>query len=268
MHKLFNFPSVNVITIPECLDRIHTLKSQFDEYGVRNINVNTLKRYEPETYLFEGEYVHLLADSHKGVLTSHLISIKKWLQNSTEEYSIFCEDDLSLETVKYWSFDWCTFLSSLPKNWGCVQLVLVKDHNMKNYDLCFRQRNWDDWSTCCFMIKRSFAKKLIDFYYKENIFTLNYRGLDEYKRKTIENNYYWIIPSNENILYSLIEPTYVVPLFVENINFSSSSNLFLDNSNKIHQALGHVESYNETIKWWKSGGLNLNDVKNYPEVFG
>lgn len=268
MHKLFNFPSVNVITIPECMEKSIYLKSQFYDYGVENVNLNIFKKYESGDYIFEGEYMHLSSESNKGVLSSHLISIKRWLENTNEDYAIFCEDDLSLETVKHWSFDWCTFFSALPKNWGCVQLVLVKEYEMTNHDFSFRQRNWDDWSTCCFMMKRSFAKKIIDFYYKKDVFTINYRGVDEYKRKTAPNNISWITPSCENILYSLIEPTYVVPLFVENINFISSTNLFLDKDKQIHQAAGHIDSNLKTIEWWKSGGLNLNDVKNYPEVFG
>lgn len=268
MYKLFNFPTVNVITIPECVDRIELLKNKFNEYGVTNINVNTYKKYEDGDYNFEGEYCNNLTNCHRGVLSSHLLSIKKWIETSNDDHAIFCEDDLSLDTVQYWSFDWSSFFCALPKNWGCIQLVLVKEQMMSDRDLSFRQRDWDDWSSCCFMIKKSFGKKLINAYYQQNIFTLNYRGIDEHKRKTSENGHCWLIPTNENILYSLLEPVYVVPLFVENIDFSTTNNLFTSKENEIHQSLGHVESHLKIIDWWKSCGLNLNVVKNHPEVFG
>lgn len=267
MYKLFNFPSVNVITIPECSERIDYLKSQFYNYNVKNIKINTFKKFEPGDYIFDGEYVNLLVDSHRGIVSSHLISIKNWYNSTNEQYSIFCEDDLSLDTVNFWPFDWSTFFCALPENWGCIQLVLVKENKMTDYDFCFRQRNWDDWSACCYMIKRSFAKKILDFYYKKNIFTLSYRGMDEYKRKN-SNDLSWLVPCTENIIYSLVEPIYTIPLFTENINFKSSTNLFIEPEKQIHQALGHVESNLDVLNWWKLGGINLNDVKNHPEVFG
>ena len=175
MYKLFNFPSVNIITIPESQNRLDKLKNEFYSYGVYNLNINLFKKYKKDDYIITGEYVKNVADFHIGVLTSHLQSIKRWFDETNEEYAIFCEDDLSLETVQYWK---------------CIQLVLVKENGLFEYEKNFQPRNWDHWSTCCFMLKRSYAKKLLNLYYKNKIFTLDYRGIDEYKRKT-SNDVTW-----------------------------------------------------------------------------
>lgn len=265
MYKLFNFPSVNIITIPESQNRLDKLKNEFYSYGIYNLNINLFKKYKKNDYTITGEYAKNVADFHIGVLTSHLQSIKRWYDETNEEYAIFCEDDLSLETVNYWKFDWCTFMSSLPQNWGCLQLVVVKENGLFEHEKNFQVRNWDHWSTCCFMLKRSYAKKLLNLYYKDKIFTLDYRGIDEYKRKT-SNDVTWFYPTCENILYSLIEPVYSVPLFVENVNQSSTINLF--SNEYINQSAGHLLSNQQILDWWKNGGLDLNFVKYYPEVFG
>jgi GR25 family glycosyltransferase involved in LPS biosynthesis len=265
MYKLFNFPSVNVITIPENEDRLNILKDQFYSYNVKNLNVNLFKKYSPGDCIIEGSYVDKTTQHHMGCITSHLKSIKNWYKNTNEEYAIFCEDDLSLETVSYWNFDWCTFFSALPKNWGCIQLVLVKEYDINNFEKTFQKRNWDQWSACCYMITRSYAKKLLDNYYPNQTFILNYSGIDECRRKS--SHICWVYPTSENILYSLLEPVYSCPLFVENMTFSTSTNLFTTKEEYIHQGLGHVNSYNQIMEWWKMGGLNLNAVKNCPDNF-
>jgi hypothetical protein len=269
MYKLFNFPSVNIITIPDVPERIETLLHQFEEYKVNSITVNVYEKYKPENHIFKGEYIDLLSVAHRATLSSHFKSIKKWYETTNEDYSFFCEDDLSLETVQYWKFDWCTFFNTLPKNWGCIQLSLMRDSGIQHWTsehFGFKRRNWDDWSACAFIMKRSFVKKLLDVYYRDNIFTLTYRGIDEYARKVYsDSTFNWIKPVNETILFSLLEPVYTVPLFVENINFPTTNNLFLEN--QVHNPHGHLDSYNVVMNWWKNGGLDLNTVKNCSDVF-
>lgn len=267
MYKLFNFPSVNVITIPECKDRISYLLNSFNKYNVKNITVNEFKKYEDGDFIFEGEYCKFLEKGHRGIVTSHLKAIKNWYNTTTEDYTIFCEDDLNLESVDYWKFEWSTFFNALPKNWGCVQLVVLKDFYFFDYHFDFRKRNWDDWSACCYLMKRSFAKKIIDFYYPNEIFTLDYRGIDEHKRK-INSNKFWLVPCSENLVYSLVEPVYTVPLFLENIKFKSTTTMYENQRGIDGQGLGHIESYNSVLTWWKTKGLDLNTVKNCSDVFG
>jgi hypothetical protein len=57
-----------------------------------------------------------------------------------------------------------------------------------------------------------------------------------------------------------------VPLFVENVSSPSTINLF--SNNHINQSAGHLLSNQQILDWWKNGGLDLNFVKYYPEVFG
>jgi len=266
MYKLFNFPTVNIITLTETENRLNFLLKAFDDYNVKNINIHTYKRYEDGDHDVRSEYVSTMGISRIGCLTSHFKAIKKWYNTTNEEYALFCEDDLSIETVQYWKFDWSSFFYALPKYWGCVQLVLVKDHVFFDYDKSFKTRDWDNWSSCCYILTRSFAKKLLDIYHKDESFNFDYCGLDLHKRKLCSVNDNWLIPTAETILFSLLEPVYTVPLFVENINFESTLKLF--NPNDVSHSLGHLNSYNEIINWWKSGGLNLYDMKNAYYTFG
>jgi GR25 family glycosyltransferase involved in LPS biosynthesis len=265
MYKLFNFPSTNIITIEESKDRLNFLLQNFSEYNVKNITVHTYKKYEYGDHDINSNYISIMGLGHIGAITSHLKTIKKWYNTTNEKYSLFCEDDLSLETVQYWKFDWSSFFYALPKYWGCVQLVLIKDHDFFDYDKSFKKRDWDNWSGCCYILTRSFAKKIIDIYHKDHSFNFDYNGLDEHRRKIYNTNDNWLIPTTETIVFSLLEPVYTVPLFVENINFESTLKIF--NSNDVTHSLGHIKSYNEIIDWWKNGGLNLYDIKNVDTTF-
>ena len=41
---------------------------------------------------------------------------------------------LSLKTVNYWNFTWNEFVSSLPEDWDCVQLLLIRDEIKNIYE--------------------------------------------------------------------------------------------------------------------------------------
>lgn len=269
MIKLNGLPDVNVITLNEHPERLQSATKQFNDYGVFKIRAHRYKKYEEGDCNITGEYVHMIPNSTKGAVTSHLKAIKWWYEKTKEDVGFFCEDDISLDTVKYWNFEWQEFYDRLPKNFGAVQLVLIREENFSFNELSFRKRNWNDWSACAYLLTRSFAKKLLDIYYKDDEFTLNYLGLDILKRR-IPGYEYTLVPVSENILFSLLEPVYVAPLFLEDVkNFSTLSSEYtnLINENNTFQGLGHHNSYNTILSWWQSGGLSLESMKNVDDTF-
>lgn len=244
--KLEGFPSLNYISVEDTLERRELLHKKLENLGITNITPHIFKRYDDSQHQYEGNNYQLLTGISRGPVTSHLKAIKEWYFNTDEEYTFFCEDDISFETLEYWNFTWKEFFEKLPSDWGCVQLSWVREEDQmfrfSNDGVYLRPRCWCDWSACAYLIKRTHAKNLISNYYSGNVFNLDYVGNDAHQRPP------WAIrPTAETIIFSQISPIYGIPLFVEDVNECKS---VLTDYYRNH----NFYSYNEIMKWWKTTG--------------
>ncbi len=232
--KLLEFPTTYYMSLEESGDRRKNLEKQFSEYGVK-FNPVISKRFDESNDVVTGKYVHQLNDGTKGCAVSHLKSIKDWYETTSEEYAFFCEDDLSLETVEYWDFTWKEFVGKLPSDWDCVQLLTVRN-NFETYEL--RERFWDDWGATAYIIKRDYARRLIETYCKEDSYNLEIPEME-------------IMPLVENILFTSLGKIYTIPLFVEDIDFQST---FVGNDNDVDegQKNNHYNASKTVLNWWKT----------------
>jgi GR25 family glycosyltransferase involved in LPS biosynthesis len=171
---------------------------------------------------------------------SHLRALKEWYNNCDEPQVLFLEDDVSLETIKYWNFSWDELIVKFPKDFDCIQLLCIRE-NLN--EIKFRKRYWDDWAATAYLIKREYVKRVLDQYYPNDEFLL-----------TIP--YGRIIPLVENIIFGLGN-TYVIPLFIENINFIST---FFERSIKEQHKANHLESSLFVFNWWQTN-KNENQLK-------
>jgi GR25 family glycosyltransferase involved in LPS biosynthesis len=235
MLKLKEFPSVNYVSLEESTDRQTTLVNQFYEYGITNINSVISKRFVESNDIVTGRSVHTLNDGTKGCVVSHLKAIKNWYENTDEDYGFFCEDDLSLETVQYWNFTWEEFIKKIPLDAECVQLLTIRG-DFETFEL--RGRQWNDWAATAYIITRDYAKMLIDTYIQNDTYHLEVPNSE-------------VMPLIENILFS--GKTYTTPLFVENIEFSST---FVGSDDDVNdgQKRDHYYAQETVLNYWKSLG--------------
>ncbi len=237
--KLKNFPPVYYVSLEESTDRQENLERQFKEHGIVNYTPMIFKRFAECNDIIHGPYVHTLNSSNKGASTSHLKSIKKWLTETDEPYAIFFEDDVSFETIEYWSFTWEEFMNELPLDWEAIQLMWVRPHMIK---IEFRERYQDDWSATAFMLKRSYGQKLLDhFMISEEEFNYDMGDLQ---------------PIVENVMFTSGK-VYTIPLFVEETNLPTT---FI-NAPEFDETLiingqgeSHHDSQMSVLNWWKSIG--------------
>mgnify|MGYP003645517727 FL=1 len=239
-NKLFGFPTAYYMSLEESEDRRKNLENQFSEYGVK-LNPIISKRFNESDDVVTGKYVHQLNDGTKGCAVSHLKAVNHWYKSTNEEYALFFEDDLSLETVDFWDFTWNEFIEKLPSDWECVQLLTVRN-NFDTFEL--RERYWDDWGASAYILKRDYAKKIIDNYCQENSYHLEIPNTE-------------VMPLIENILFTTIGKTYTVPLFVENIRFQST---FVGKDDDVDdgQKNNHNIASKVVLDWWKSKGKKTN----------
>lgn len=234
-NKLKNFPKSYYVSLAESVDRQKNLLVQFAQYGVSLHGVIS-KRFSESDDVVTGEYLHQLNAGTAGCCVSHLKAIKHWYENSKDEYAFFCEDDLSLETVKYWDFTWEEFVNSLPSDWDVVQLLTIRDDFG---DFQIRERHWNDWSATAYILKRTYAKKLIDTYIKEDSYHLE-----------IPNSS--VMPLIENILFTTLGKAYTVPLFVEETKFESTFSKEQDDDVNEGQKRNHYHASVNVLEYWKS----------------
>lgn len=246
MDKLVGMPSIHYISIEESLDR----RSKFDQkFQNQTIVPHIYKRYEEYNFATTGYYSQYIHDSGKGAITSHLNTIKSWLETTNEDYCFIAEDDLSIETVEYWSFTWEDFFNRLPKDWSAIQLTWIREKPIKPI---FRKRTDTDWGACAYLIKRDYAQKLINTYIRGDIYHLEIPDKD-------------LLPIVENILFATDNNVYNYPLFVEDINFKST----YSNIGSTNQGNYHYESYNYLTEWWKLKGKNLSisNILNMEHIY-
>jgi GR25 family glycosyltransferase involved in LPS biosynthesis len=234
MNKLETFPIVYYMTLDESKERQKNLEDQFLEYGI-NANPIISKRFSLSGDKLTGKYLHQLNDGTAGCCVSHLKAIKKWYEETEEEYAFFCEDDLSLETVKYWDFTWEQFVNNLPNDWDVVQLLTIRN-DFDTFDL--RERYWNDWSATAYILKREYAKKLIDTYIQEDSYHLEVPNSE-------------VMPLIENILFTTLGKAYTIPLFVEEIEFDSTFSKNQDDDVNAGQKRDHYHASQMVMSWWR-----------------
>ena len=132
-NKLENFPSVYYVSLEECKDRQENIERQFAEYGITPTPIIS-KRFAESDDEITGKFLDQLNEGTTGCVISHLKAIRKWYEETDEDYAFFCEDDLSLETIPYWDFTWEEFIETIPENACCVQLLVIRK-NYETFDL-------------------------------------------------------------------------------------------------------------------------------------
>jgi hypothetical protein len=216
MNKLKGLPRVNFTSLKESEDRREYMRTMLSEHGVTNYSIYETERFVNTGIKVTGKYDWAVNDAEKGVASSHILNILKWYNETDEEYGFFTEDDVSFDTVNYWTFGWEDFILRLPKNWEMVQLLRINPYQTMDYKeengLKIRKRNWCDWG-CHYIITREAAKKILDRVV-----------IDE---KNLNFNLEWDLhPFPENVLFYNLEDclntVYTVPFFVENLKFKST----------------------------------------------
>ena len=242
MSKLDNFPSVYYISLEESKDRQRNIEDQF---GLYNIKTNSIisRRFAECDDKVTGPLVNILDDGTKGCVVSHLKMIKKWYDETDEDYAFFCEDDLSLETVDYWNFTWEEFIENLPEDSECVQLCCVRPDEI---DIELKERSLYDWSVTAYILTRDYAKKIIDRYCLD----------DSYHLEIYDTEFY---PMPESVLFYGMGKVYSINLFVEDQKLKST----FSEVNKLEtgQKEYHTETYNHVMNWWKTYGKQVNIIK-------
>ena len=248
-NKLTNFPPVYYISLSDSIDRQQSFENQFLLNGIENVKMIEAYDGRETNYCIQndtvdGIYFHQMDSGGIAAAISHLKAIEEWYNSSDSEYAIFFEDDMAIQSANDWNFTWEDFVSALPKDWKAIQLSLIKELGIEDSDMKLNQREWWNWSAGSYLIRRNYAKELIEHFLQENKYYLKIKDHDE------------LIPSIEYCLFSLANvDAYTIPLFYENTNFVSTFyQHFIEQTHKGSQ----IDSSNYVKYWWKIKGQDKN----------
>ena len=200
----------------------HTRIEGYDARGDNDVSVH-LKGIIPDG----------ITENELGCCMSHLKAIKHFYENSTDDYCLIVEDDVSLDIAKFWNFTWIDFFKLLPYDWDCVQLTTICTGDIH---IKLHLKFINDFSAAIYLISRHHAAKMM----KHHV-----RG-EKYK---LDNGVLPRATSEDTILES--GKTYTIPLFLYNMNFPSTIH-----AEHIH--VFHKGPHDALMNYWQTQGPDMN----------
>lgn len=157
-----DFPPMYYINLDNRVDRNEHMKTIISSFNMKatRISATNVENYKN----FIEKFPYGLRPSETACLVSHLSAIREWLTTSDSDIAMICEDDVSFEHVSQWPFTWGQFMSSLPYYWEICQCCIIF-HPQQNIFINMHNRTESDFSAACYILKRSYAKRLMSYYW-------------------------------------------------------------------------------------------------------
>ena len=259
--KLKGFPNCYAINLEESSDRREYMYDEFNRLGL-NGTVIQHKRLENTTYKVDGPN-EVIKKLPLGATTSHLLTIKWWYENTDDEIGAFFEDDCDFSTIKYWNFKFDEYLEKMGPVWDGLQLCVM--HEGWPVMVPRVRMGWDH-GLQCYIIRRHYAKRIIDYYFKsdnEIHLRMPYVLKQETDHKTGAGGNKRYRPTIENIVYGL--GIFIIhPLFNHNITQFKTT---VHNQSSEAKFLQHIAEKSEKYvrEWWQRKGQHgsLEELFSY-----
>ena len=174
--KLEGLPKIIYRNNDSDLDAKESMENQFSLWGIEDYQRHSNK-YHEHTYFDWKNMVlddELMRTPDEISYSINLIdAIIEWYDSESSETCIFTDDCLDLSIVNSWMFDWKFLDHHLPYNWDCIQLYTSSTRSIKMHLHPWVPTNK---SQRCFMISRTFAKRLKQFHFLDKKYKISYKS--------------------------------------------------------------------------------------------
>ena len=238
-YKLKDIPHVYWLNLDADTERCEYMENQFKYWEIENhTRISGYDGREDDVSChLKGKIPDNVSQKELGCCMSHLKAIKKFYEETDDEYCLIMEDDAVLDIARYWNFTWHEFFSLLPYDWDCVQLTTITTGDIH---VKLHLKFINDFSAAVYLISRHHAAKII----KNHV-----RG-DKYK---LDQGVKPRAVSEDTILET--GKTYSIPLFLYNLQFNSTIH-------PEHIHVFHQGPYNALLNYWQQSGAGI-DIKDY-----
>lgn len=246
-YKLKNLPPIYYLNLDEQPERAQYMEQQFKYWEIEDYTRISAYdgRNDDLSDIIKGRYPEDMTSGEIGCTTSHLKAIQYWYETSDSPYAIIMEDDVDLDTVRFWDFTWNEFVSKLPYDWDVVQLAIICTGALH---VRLHRRFVNNFSTAAYMITRHHAEKVLR----------NHVRGDKYK---LDNGVKPRAVADDLIYNSGL--TYSIPLLLYKIELGSSIH-------PEHIDVFHRASHDGLREFWMKQGydMKISDLMNYDPYLG
>lgn len=249
--KLKGIPHIYYINLEDRKDRREFMEEQFKKWGIEKVSrVNASEFLKDDIKTWESlvHFPHIIPVHRRRsvcVSLSHLETIRRWLEETSEEYMIIMEDDTDISLIEHWHFDWQYFMDNIPYDWDAIQLMYNSDIRI----YCFlHPKKLITWNGPL-LIRRSYAEKLLNLYYIKGKYNFIKKVNRVTKSNSIEpgriyssiSNPYTVNAEGRITVLDVDEfiglngKVYQIPLFSQNPMLEDPPKLHHIASNKIHE---------------------------------
>jgi GR25 family glycosyltransferase involved in LPS biosynthesis len=246
-YKLKNIGPIYYLNLDGQPERRQYMEDQFKYWEVENYT--RISAYDGRdddlSEIIKGKYPDNMTTGEIGCTTSHLKAIKYWYETSDSSYAIVMEDDIDLQTVRFWDFTWSDFIAKVPYDYDVIQLAIICTGDLH---VKLHKRFVNDFSTAAYIITRHHAQKLLQHHTRGDKYKLD-QGV---KPRAVADD---LIYNSGN--------TFSIPLFLYKIELGSSIH-------EDHVDLFHKSNYNGLLNFWEKQGcdLKIDDLMNYDPYLG
>jgi len=213
--KLKNLPPIYIVSLEESTDRRINLIKQLKRHNIKDYYFCMYKRFAEYDWKITGLHVDHVSVGDRGPVTSHILTNKYWTESTEHDYVLVAEDDVDLSTIELWNFEWNDFFNSLPEDWGCIQLSVMRE-NPEDLDFRVKQRLMGDLGCQIYLIKRHYAERMAQLYYRPDGFNFEIPTCIVHITEE-EKDWIDLYPIAENLVFEGIGKTYSIPLFSEDL---------------------------------------------------
>lgn len=266
-NKLKGLPPVFYLNLDHRVDRKEYMEEQFSKWGITDYTRISASRFATSKIEEWGHRLDLmlLAPSDASIVMNQFTTIIDWYNSGISEYCIIMQDDLCLDLVDLWMFDWEMVIKNLPYNWDCVQFYHCNDEEMKMH---LHKRTYGSSSAACYMVNRHYAEKLIKIHLQPNG---SFKLKNDLKDIRVPKECY----SSDDFLLYQIGVTYSVPILYLNQKLAQNPDNKMELTTEEEKYDPIVSVYHNKIydilssaiikKWWEneSSKYTFDDIFSY-----
>ena len=239
------------------------MESQFKKWGITDytrisVDKYSAKNYDDWKHRLITEYPPAKYDHPKNMsmLFNQFNTLIDWYNSNKSEHCIIMEDDLCLDSMKYWNFNWSYLMKNLPCNWDCIQLY-ASSFNKLNLNLTRRHNGCH--GSACFMVTRHYVEKLIKMFCYEDKYKIQYNY--GYDGGAEWNTFSKIQPTSPDFVPYNIGVTYTFPIFTVNVDLKIP---------QIDEEVGiaDVTCSKIILDWWKNHNVHYGKDKLFSHTGG
>jgi hypothetical protein len=266
-NKLNGIPPIFYLNLDHREDRKDHIEEQFRLKGITDYTRISASRFSTSKIEEWGHKLDLmlLAPSDASIVMNQFTTIIDWYNSGISEYCIIMQDDLSLDLVDYWMFDWKTLMKNLPYNWDCIQFYFCHDDEIRMH---LHKRTYGSSSAACYMITRLYAEKLIKLHLQEDG---SFKLKNDLRDVRVPKECY----SSDDFLLYQVGVNYSIPLLCLNQRLAQSADNKLETDGDEDEYDPIISVYHNKIydilsstcikKWWEnqSNQYTLEDIFSY-----